>query len=66
MEKYKQIKEKSRAKTVRGYLSPEPGNLSETGIDLLAEVYASCREQGGTKESCSKQAWSVVKKQGYK
>jgi hypothetical protein len=57
---------KYNAKTVEGYESPEPGNLSKKGADILAEVYASCRKNGGDKEKCSKEAWSSVEKAGLK
>ncbi len=54
------------AKKVKGFESPEPGNLPKKGADLLAKVYADCREKGNDKEKCAKIAWSVVKKAGYK
>lgn len=57
--------EESKAKKVRGFLSPEPGNLPEKAIDILAEVYASCREDGNNKEKCAKIAWGAVRKAGF-
>lgn len=52
--------EKVQRKTVRGYLSPSPGDISEKENDILAEVYAKSREDGYDKERASKIAWGAV------
>jgi hypothetical protein len=49
-----------KARTVEGYESPEPGDLPEEKAKVLAQVYASCRKDGGEKEKCSKIAWAAV------
>lgn len=51
---------KVQRKTVRGYLSPEPGDISEHENDILANAYASARESGKDKETSSKIAWAAV------
>lgn len=51
-----------KAREVGGFESPEPGNIPEKKKRQLAEVYASCRKDGGSKESCAKQAWSATNK----
>lgn len=56
----------TKARTVGGYESPEPGNLPEAGAKLLADVYAKCRADGGDKGKCSKIAWGAVNNAGYK
>lgn len=56
----------SKAVTVGGYESPEPGDLPEGGKKILANVYAKCRKDGGSKEKCAKIAWSAVSNAGYK
>ena|SRR3990167_5375575 len=57
-----------KAETVRGYESPEPGDLPEGKAKKLAEVYASCREDdpGRSKEKCSRIGWGAVKKMSFK
>lgn len=67
VEKYKgEIEEIYKAKTVDGFLSPEPGDLPEAGENLLARVYSKCRADGGDKEKCAKIAWTAVNNAGYK
>jgi hypothetical protein len=67
LEVYKdEIEEVKKSKTIEGYESPEPGELSEAGADLLARIYSKCRSDGGDKEKCSKIAWSAVHQAGYK
>jgi len=64
------------ARTVGGFESPDPGDLSEKGARVLAAAYASCRkrwvkdhpgdrENKSNKASCAKQAWAAVKNAGY-
>jgi cation transport regulator ChaB len=61
----KRYEQKSKVKKVRGFLSPEPGDLPKKAINILAEVYASCRENGEDKEKCAKIAWGAVRKAGF-
>jgi hypothetical protein len=49
------------AKTVDGYLSPEPGDLPKAGADMLANIYAARRKAGDSKEKAAKIAWSQVR-----
>lgn len=59
----KELTEESRAITVDGFLSPEPGpDATEHEIQILGHAYASCRKGGGDKESCSSVAWGAVNK----
>lgn len=51
----------SEAKTVDGFLSPEPGDLPEAGADMLANIYAARRKAGDDKEKAAKIAWSQVR-----
>jgi len=51
-----------KRKTVRGYLSPEPGDITERENEILAETYASARESGNDRETSAKIAWNAVKK----
>jgi cation transport regulator ChaB len=38
-----------------------------TGLNnILESTYKTCKEKGGTDESCSKIAWSAAKKKYYK
>lgn len=47
----------------KGYKSPEPGkDLSDKDKEILSHTYSNCRLKGGSKESCSKIAWSQIKK----
>lgn len=55
------IEEESKARTVDGYLSPEPGNLPEAGAKMLANIYAARRKAGDDKEKAAKIAWSAVR-----
>lgn len=57
-----ELPEVMKARTVHGYESPEPGDLPEHQAKVLANVYASCRADGGDKEKCSKIAWATAKK----
>ena len=61
-----ELEEVSKAVTVGGYKSPEPGDLPEGGKKTLAEVYSKCRKDGGDKEKCAKIAWSATHNAGYK
>lgn len=57
----RKVEKKSRAITVDGYLSPEPGpDLSDHEVQILGSAYAACRKDGGDKEKCSKIAWGAV------
>jgi hypothetical protein len=58
-ERYKQFF--NEAKTVDGFLSPEPGDLPEAGADMLANIYAARRKAGDDKEKAAKIAWSQVR-----
>src|SRR3972149_5116807 len=49
-----------KARDVGGFESPEPGNLSEGGKQVLARVYAECRKDGSSKEKCAKIAGGSV------
>jgi hypothetical protein len=51
------------AKTVKGFESPEPGDLPKEKADLLADVYAQYRKKGMSKEEAAKRAWGAVNKQ---
>ena len=51
---------KAKQKTVRGYLAPPPGDISDKENDILAEVYATAREDGKSKEDAAKIAWGAV------
>jgi hypothetical protein len=53
---------KYSAKKVKGFESPEPGNLSDKDADLLAKVYADYRSKGMSKEESAKRAWGAVNK----
>jgi len=63
---YEDIHFDEKTKTVRGYLSPEGGDISDSDLDTLANVYADCRDDSEDKDKCSKIAWSVVKKKKKK
>lgn len=51
-----------KQKTIRGYLFPQGGDISDHELDILANAYASAREQGYDKERASKIAWRAVNK----
>lgn len=59
-------KPEEKARTVGGFESPEPGDLPEKGKKILAETYASCRKDGGSKEKCARIAWGAVHNAGFK
>jgi hypothetical protein len=61
-----ELEEVSKAVSIGGFESPEPGELPEAGAKLLAKVYASCRKDGGDKEKCARIAWGAVGDAGYK
>jgi hypothetical protein len=53
---------KYSAKKIKGFESPEPGDLSDKDADLLAKVYADYRSKGMSKEESAKRAWGTVNK----
>lgn len=60
-----QIIDVTKAKTVEGHESPEPGDLPKAGADILARVYAEQRKKGNDKEKSAKIAWGAVHNAGY-
>ena len=55
-----------KGKIVMGFESPEPGDLSRKGADLLAKVYATCRRDGVEKDNSARIAWDAVKHAGFR
>jgi len=50
----------AEARTVEGYESPEPGDISDKEKAILAATYAEARKRGYSEERAAKIAWGAV------
>jgi hypothetical protein len=53
---------KTEARKVKGFESPEPGNIPEKEKEILASAYAAARKKYKDKTKASKIAWGAVHK----